>query len=167
MKASHLRLLGRQADALFVSAPDKDAPQPGRAEWANKAKSFAARLDRARKQHLDELIELDEGPVLDDALSRIGGAESMHSGQDISRCLTGFATIAKLLPTIARRVRDGKGIAEMLGDFLREAGVLVCVFGVLDKVLQSKPVAAGWFAAVLGLGLILAVIGGIIESRRQ
>jgi len=166
MKASHLRSLGRQAGALLASAPGKAAPQPDRTGWANKAKSFAARMDRARRQ-LDELIELDEGPELDEAIGRASGAESIHNGYDISHCLAGLATIAKLLPTIASRVRDGKSIAEMTGDFLREAGVLVCVFGVLDKVIAKAPVTAYWLSEALGLGLLLVGIGGIIESRRQ
>ncbi|MGA3124619.1 MAG: hypothetical protein ABSF69_28030 [Polyangiaceae bacterium] len=57
--------------------------------------------------------------------------------------------------------------AEMSGEFLREAGVLVAVLGMLEKIVLGGWPSQGWTAAVLGAGLFLAVLGGIIELRRR
>ena len=55
---------------------------------------------------------------------------------------------------------------EMTGEFLREAGVLVCTFGMLDRFLRDQWPTGEWTAAVLGTGLLLAIFGAIIELRR-
>jgi len=61
---------------------------------------------------------------------------------------------------------ERKGVAEMAGEFLREAGVLVAALGLLEKVLTGGWPSLGWTASVLGTGLLLAALGAIIEVRR-
>jgi len=56
--------------------------------------------------------------------------------------------------------------AEMAGEFLREAGVLVAVLGMLEKIVLGGWPSVGWTVAVLVTGLSLAALGGIIERRR-
>jgi hypothetical protein len=57
----------------------------------------------------------------------------------------------------------------MLGDFHREAAVLVLVFGPLDY-LVSKPFTPLWFGVILGVSAALCAIllwwGMRIEERR-
>jgi hypothetical protein len=57
--------------------------------------------------------------------------------------------------------------AEMAGEFLREAGVLVAVLGMLEKIVVGGWPSLGWTVAVLGAGLFLAALGAIIELRRR
>jgi hypothetical protein len=42
--------------------------------------------------------------------------------------------------------------AEMAGEFLREAGVLVSVLGMLEKIVHGGWPSPAWTAAVLGAG---------------
>jgi hypothetical protein len=55
----------------------------------------------------------------------------------------------------------------MAGEFLREAGVLVAALGVLEKAIQGGWPSPTWTATTLGAGLILALLGAIIEIRRR
>ena len=63
---------------------------------------------------------------------------------------------------------EPKTRSEMFGDFLREAAVLVLVFGPLDY-LVSKPFTVLWFGVILlasaGFCAILFVVGH--EGRRE
>ncbi len=60
-----------------------------------------------------------------------------------------------------------KGLAEMSGDFLREAGVLVAALGVLEKTIAAGLPSWRWTVVVLGLGLFFAGFGAIIERTRS
>jgi len=62
---------------------------------------------------------------------------------------------------------ERKSLAEMAGEFLREAAVLIAVFGILDKVLRNEGPTLAWTVAVLAVALILLVGGCILERRRQ
>lgn len=66
-----------------------------------------------------------------------------------------------------------KGFAEMAGETLREAGVLVWVFGFLDVFLQNEPLAAaGWDSWLLS-GWVMLISGTtwgsgvVIEVERR
>jgi hypothetical protein len=58
------------------------------------------------------------------------------------------------------------GVTEMTGDGLREAGVLVGVFGMLDKFVHGQGPTIIWTAAVLTISLFLFAAGCILERRR-
>jgi hypothetical protein len=62
---------------------------------------------------------------------------------------------------------EPKGVAEMVGEAMREIGVLVAVFGMLDKLLRGDGATVGWTAAVLGTALFFFVVGVTIERRRR
>jgi hypothetical protein len=60
-----------------------------------------------------------------------------------------------------------KSVQEMLGEFLREAGVLVLVFGFLDLYMTERPVTF-WFAiGILSLSGFLLVSGILAEITRR
>ena len=58
-------------------------------------------------------------------------------------------------------------VARLVGEFLREAAVLVAVFVPLDWVLQRKPLTlAGVVAILLGVGTLLAA-GVLLEVKAR
>ena len=60
-----------------------------------------------------------------------------------------------------------RSVQEMLGEFLREAGVLVLVFGFLDLYMTERPVTF-WFAiGILSLSGFLLVSGILAEITRR
>jgi hypothetical protein len=60
-----------------------------------------------------------------------------------------------------------KTFAEMAGDSLREAGLLIAVFGWLDKTVQGEAFLGPWSWKVLGFATALFAAGVFIESRRS
>jgi hypothetical protein len=58
-------------------------------------------------------------------------------------------------------------LAEMIGDTLREAALLVAVFGWLDRVVQQEPFWGTWAWTVLGGAMALYVMGVAIERLRS
>lgn len=54
----------------------------------------------------------------------------------------------------------------MLGDFLREAAVLVLVFGFLDTFLRGRAPTLGYIGAVVGVSAF-AMLSGIIAERTR
>jgi len=59
-----------------------------------------------------------------------------------------------------------KSVAEMLADWLREASVLIAVFGVLDKLVKNELTTAwGWGALCLAIAFFSA--GAALERYRQ
>lgn len=60
-----------------------------------------------------------------------------------------------------------KSVQEMLGEFLREAGVLVLVFGFLDLYMTDKAVTF-WFAiGIFSVSGFLLVSGILAELTRK
>lgn len=57
--------------------------------------------------------------------------------------------------------------AEMTADALREAAVLVLVFGLLDKYLTKEGPSDAWTSWVVGLAAVGFVVGGVIERSRR
>ncbi len=50
-------------------------------------------------------------------------------------------------------------------ELLREASVLVMVFGFLEKILDNAPVHFSYFVIIVLIGLLLFIIGLILERR--
>jgi hypothetical protein len=60
-----------------------------------------------------------------------------------------------------------RSLAEMIGDTLREAALLVAVFGWLDRVVQQEPFWGAWAWTILGGAMVLYVLGVAIERLRS
>lgn len=58
-------------------------------------------------------------------------------------------------------------VAEMIGDTLREAALLVAVFGWLDRVVQEEPFWGEWAWTVMALAAVLYALGILIEKLRR
>ena len=62
---------------------------------------------------------------------------------------------------------EHKSIAEMLGEYLREAAVLSGVFIPLDRILsQGKTFTRQWFWITVGVSVVLLVAGITLERVR-
>jgi hypothetical protein len=65
----------------------------------------------------------------------------------------------------------GKSVADMLGEALREAGILVGVFGFLDDAFRVTPLShierIQWSGTVLVLTVVLISVGMVIERKRK
>lgn len=55
----------------------------------------------------------------------------------------------------------------MLGEFLREAAVLIVVFGFLDEFVRDGGVTVGYSIAVLGLSGFSFMSGVVAELTRK
>jgi hypothetical protein len=62
-----------------------------------------------------------------------------------------------------RRAATYRGI----GEFLRECGALVAVFGVLDHVVHEGQVTNIQVAGAWGLGLVLLIAGLVFERSTE
>jgi len=62
-----------------------------------------------------------------------------------------------------RRNNKGRRRARLVGDALREAAILIAVFGMLDKFLRDGPSLA-WTAGVLGAALLSFVLGIMFDE---
>ncbi|MBI4500763.1 MAG: hypothetical protein HY700_06330 [Gemmatimonadetes bacterium] len=60
-----------------------------------------------------------------------------------------------------------KGVPEMLGEFLREAAVLVVVFGFLDQLLAEREMTLGYGIAVLASSGFILMSGIVLELTRR
>jgi hypothetical protein len=60
-----------------------------------------------------------------------------------------------------------RGVAEMLGEFLREASVLLAVFIPLDLSLQGHQLTVGWATAIVVLPAALLASGITLERVRR
>jgi hypothetical protein len=69
-------------------------------------------------------------------------------------------------------------VGEMVGDFLREASVLVMVFGFLDILVGDEPpgrslhdrfdgLPIDWIILVLAVSMSLLVVGVVLERIRR
>lgn len=62
---------------------------------------------------------------------------------------------------------SNRTLAEMIGDTLREAALLVAVFGWLDRVVQQEPFWGTWAWTILGVAMALYAAGVAIERLRS
>jgi len=60
-----------------------------------------------------------------------------------------------------------KGVQEMVGEFLREAAVLVLVFAFLDQFLTGEEVTLRYVIAILGVSGFLLMTGVVAELTRE
>jgi hypothetical protein len=58
-------------------------------------------------------------------------------------------------------------VAEMIADTLREAALLVAVFGWLDRVVQQEPFWGTWAWTILAVAVLLYALGVVIERLRS
>jgi len=62
--------------------------------------------------------------------------------------------------------RERKDVPEMVGQFLREAGVLLAVFIPLDMVISGKAVATMTFVLGMVGSLVFLTLGVTVERLR-
>ncbi len=60
-----------------------------------------------------------------------------------------------------------KRLDRVLGETLREGGILVLVFGLLDKYTRGERPSADYLTAVFAIGLSCIVFGLILETRKD
>lgn len=60
-----------------------------------------------------------------------------------------------------------KTIVEMVGEFLREAAVLVLVFGFLDQLSKGQPLNAIWTGFILLISALSLTLGILFERERK
>ena len=60
-----------------------------------------------------------------------------------------------------------KSVQEMVGEFLREAGVLVAVFGFLDLLMTARPVTIWFSMGILSASGFLLTSGILAEVTRK
>lgn len=60
-----------------------------------------------------------------------------------------------------------KQVAEMIGEFLRDAAVLVLVFALLDRVISPTGVSVGWAIGVALVSGLLLFLGILVERGRK
>jgi hypothetical protein len=54
-----------------------------------------------------------------------------------------------------------------MGDFLREAAVLVCVFGLLEPVLKEGRISFGALVAIIGIAAGLFLLGLLLALQAE
>jgi hypothetical protein len=62
---------------------------------------------------------------------------------------------------------ERRSVPEMLGEFLREAGVLVLVFGFLDLYMTDKPVTFWLAMGIFSVSGFLLASGILVEVTRK
>jgi hypothetical protein len=62
-----------------------------------------------------------------------------------------------------------KSVAEMIGEFLRESGLLILVFIPIDSLLdyQKAVIMWRWLFALFLLGIMAIIIGMAVERSRE
>lgn len=63
--------------------------------------------------------------------------------------------------------KEPKSWAEMSADALREAAVLVLVFGLLDKFVFDHAASPKWASLVVAVALLSFVLGCVLERARR
>jgi hypothetical protein len=63
-------------------------------------------------------------------------------------------------------VRERKDVSEMVGEFLREAGMLLGVFLPLDTVFSGKAIATRTLVLGIVTSLVFLVLGVTVERLR-
>jgi hypothetical protein len=71
-----------------------------------------------------------------------------------------------MLAAMPGELAANRTLAEMIGETLREAALLVAVFGWLDRVVQEEPFFGEWAWTVMGLAALLYALGVLIERLR-
>ena len=69
-------------------------------------------------------------------------------------------------PTSNTPKHERHSIAEMIGEFMREAAVLVFVFIPLDLVIEQRELTIWWILAIVVLPAFFLATGIVIERKR-
>jgi len=62
---------------------------------------------------------------------------------------------------------DWRRAKDLVGETVREMGLLILVFAPLDAMFADMPVSRIFLAAILFFGLLLVIGGILIEARKQ
>jgi hypothetical protein len=62
---------------------------------------------------------------------------------------------------------ERKSFAEMFGEILREIGALGLLFGILDGMLEERPMGWRWYGTISILCGALVAAGMLLELRRR
>ncbi len=71
------------------------------------------------------------------------------------------------LPLTPTPSSERKTLAEMIGEFLREAAVLVAVFAILDRLVAEETVTTAWLAGAWAIAGAALGAGMLIERLRS
>ena len=71
------------------------------------------------------------------------------------------------LPSHTNPVIKRHSVSEMLGEIMREVGVLLFVFIPLDLALQGHGLTIGWFIAIVVLPVAFLASGIYVERTRK
>jgi hypothetical protein len=71
------------------------------------------------------------------------------------------------LPLTPSPANEIKTVAEMIGEYLREAAVLVGVFAILDKLVEGREVTWTWLSIAIAFSGVLLAAGIVIERSRK
>ena len=71
------------------------------------------------------------------------------------------------LPPYADRDVDRRSVSEMLGEVMREVGVLLFVFIPLDLALQGHGLTIGWATVILVVPAAFLAAGIYVERTRR
>ena len=71
------------------------------------------------------------------------------------------------LPLTPSPIGERKTIAEMIGEYLREAAVLVGVFAILDKLVEGREVTWPWLSTAIAFSGVLLAAGIVMERGRK
>jgi hypothetical protein len=81
--------------------------------------------------------------------------------------------VAEIKPAIADlNPNEPKSFSEMLGEYLREAAVLILIFVPIDLLIPKgdggtqKSIDPGWLFATLLLSLAMPLVGALCERRK-
>ena len=70
------------------------------------------------------------------------------------------------LPSHTNPVIERRSVPEMLGEIMREVGVLLFVFIPLDLAVQGHGLTIGWFTAIVVLPVAFLAFGIYLERTR-
>jgi len=67
----------------------------------------------------------------------------------------------------AEKKDQRKTIVEMVGEFLREAAVLVLVFGFLDQLSRGQQLSGVWTGFIVLISALSLTLGILFERERK
>jgi hypothetical protein len=61
--------------------------------------------------------------------------------------------------------QEKSSVSEMIGEFLREAAVLILVF-VPIEFYKTKDISLSWFLVIVGFSILMLISGVVLERIR-
>lgn len=71
------------------------------------------------------------------------------------------------LGSIVRAMIDEREAQRLVGESLRDIGILVVVFGPLDAFFETRPPGPVFVTFAVGVGLCCIVLGIILEASKR